>query len=116
MYCYVGDRILLTKVRRADVFLTRFMGLMLKKDLCQSEGLLLIPCNGVHTFFMRFDLDILYLDKEFKIINFFYNIHPGKILPIMKDCFSVLETKAGNFPRDKELLNLKCYFEETSDE
>ena len=104
----------MTKLKIADSFWLRFKGLMFKKNLANREGLLLRPCNGIHTFFMRFNLDILYLDKENNIIKSFFDVSPGKILPVMKECFSVLEIKAGNLPREKELLNMKCDFSKTS--
>ena len=95
----VGDKPLLSKLIIADSFLSRFKGLMFKKNLPYLEGLLLTPCNGVHTFFMRFNLDILYLNKDNKIIKIFLDVPPGKMLPMMKECFSVLETKAGNLSK-----------------
>ena len=48
----------------ADSVWARFRGLMGKQSMASSEGLLLEPCNSIHTFFMRFAIDVVYLSKE----------------------------------------------------
>ena len=57
------------KVKIADTFFTRLAGLMFQKKLPQGTGLLLVPCNSVHMCFMRFSIDVIYLDKDYKIIE-----------------------------------------------
>ena len=53
----------------ADTFWTRLHGLMFKSQLGKNEGLWLRPCNSVHMCFMRFTLDIVYVDATGKIIK-----------------------------------------------
>ncbi len=53
----------------ADTFFKRFFGLMLRKELRKNTGLLLMPCGRIHTCFMRFPIDVLYLDKAWRIIG-----------------------------------------------
>ena len=57
------------KIIIADSFLTRLKGLMFQKALQPSTGLLLAPCNSVHMCFMRFAIDVVYVDKDYKIIK-----------------------------------------------
>jgi len=47
----------------ADSALTRLKGLMGRKGLDGGTGLLIEPCNSIHTFFMRFPIDVIYLGK-----------------------------------------------------
>ena len=59
----LGDRI-----RRADTFRLRLLGLMFRPGLEPGEGLWLEPCCQVHTHFMRFPLDLLFLDAEGRVL------------------------------------------------
>jgi outer membrane protein OmpA-like peptidoglycan-associated protein/uncharacterized membrane protein (UPF0127 family) len=51
------------RVPPANTFLSRFRGLMLTKALADDQGLLIIDCASVHTAFMRFAIDVVYLDE-----------------------------------------------------
>ena len=43
-------------------------GLLGRSGLEESEGLLLKPCGSVHTFFMRFPIDVVFLDRELSVV------------------------------------------------
>lgn len=64
----LGD-IWFNKIKVANSFSTRLKGLMFLKNLEDSEGLLLENCNSIHTFFMRFTIDVAYLDKNYMVIG-----------------------------------------------
>ena len=48
---------------------SRFCGLMGRGSLPESHGLMLAPCSSVHTFFMRFPLDVIFLDREGRVVK-----------------------------------------------
>ncbi|MES2950568.1 MAG: DUF192 domain-containing protein [Pseudomonadota bacterium] len=50
-------------VRRADGFLSRLGGLLVLSPLSDGQGLLLVPCSSVHTAFMRYAIDVVFLDR-----------------------------------------------------
>lgn len=52
------------RLRVANRFLSRFTGLMFRKRLAPDEALLLTWCRSVHTAFMRFPIDVVYLDEN----------------------------------------------------
>jgi len=91
----VGEKVLVSKLIVADTFWLRLKGLLGKKGLESEEGLLLKPCNQIHTWFMAFTLDVLYLDKAGLILELTNGLPPGKAGPRVKGCFQVLELKAG---------------------
>ena len=75
-------------VEIAKNFFSRLRGLMFRQKLETGRGLLLAPCDGVHMFFMRFAIDVVYLDKNFcikKIVVFVlerglhWNCPPAKL-------------------------------------
>jgi uncharacterized membrane protein (UPF0127 family) len=57
----------------ADRFWPRFRGLQLRPRLEADEGLLLRPCGSVHTFFMRFPIDVVFLDDDLRVLS----VRPG---------------------------------------
>lgn len=58
----------------------------------QSDyGLILSPCNGVHTCFMRYDLDVVFLDRDNRVIEVIRGIRPWRATRMVKSAYSVLE-------------------------
>ena len=55
--------------RKADNLLARGRGLMLAPPLPDGGGLVLDPCGSIHMFFMRYPLDILFLDREGNVVS-----------------------------------------------
>ncbi len=58
-----------TAVRTTDGFIESFLGLMFKKGLPDGHGLLFKPARGIHTHFMRFPIDLIYLDKANRVVK-----------------------------------------------
>lgn len=87
------------KIKIADNFILRLAGLMFKKRLPQSTGLLLAPCNSVHMCFMRFAIDVVYLDKDYKILKIVTNLKPWIGLSMCRKAWATLEMAAGEAER-----------------
>ena len=84
------------EIRIADSFFTRLAGLMLQKKLPQGTGLLLVPCNSVHMCFMRFAIDVIYIDKEYKILKIVKKLKPWIGLSMCSKAWGTLEVTAGD--------------------
>jgi len=78
----------------ANTVLKRMVGLLNRRKLSQGEGLLLDRCYGVHTFGMRFPIDVLFLDKDLHVIRA-VNALPPYRLSIVKKAVYVLELPVG---------------------
>ncbi len=99
-------------VERADRFLKRFFGLMGRAELARGHALLLEPCNSVHTFFMRFPIDVIYLDRNNCVLDK-ETIRPGKIGKFVKGTKKILElnaTEAENLEKGDILISLGGVF------
>lgn len=96
-YCKakVKDIIICEKVEIANTFVKRFMGLMYRKSIDRNAGLLLDPCNEIHTFGMKFSIDTITLSSDNIIIYLDENIAPRRVRPLIKDGKRVLELNAG---------------------
>ena len=60
----------------ANTFRTRLFGLLGRKGLKQGSGLLIRPSSGVHTFGMSFPIDIVSLDRDYRVLGVFENTGP----------------------------------------
>ncbi len=82
-------------IEDASSFLRRFMGLMYRKSIPQNHGLLLTPCNEIHTFGMRFDIDAVYISKNGEVLFIDEAVKPHKVCKKIKSAYKVLELNSG---------------------
>lgn len=62
----------------ADTPLARMRGLLGKSQLPAEEGVLLRPAGSVHTFFMRFAIDAVFLDRELRVLGVAERLRPWR--------------------------------------
>jgi uncharacterized protein len=72
----------------------RMLGLLGHKELAPDEGLLLKPGNSIHTFFMRFPIDAVFLDRDARVLKVVPALRPGRIAGAAR-ARAVLELPAG---------------------
>jgi len=70
-------------------------GLLGKSDMQLGEALWIKPCMSIHTFFMRFPIDIIFLNKRNKVIALIKNLKPNRLTRLYLSAASVLELPAG---------------------
>ncbi len=69
------DTMLATNANLASSFVSRFFGLMGRKSVAEGSGILLTKSASIHSFFMRFRFDAIFLNKEDRVV---------KIVPAMR--------------------------------
>lgn len=75
----------------AETFFEKFKGLMfVSKE--KSFNLLIKDCNSIHTCFMKYNIDVFCLDKNFKLIKQYNNVKPFRFILPVKKCCHILET------------------------
>jgi len=89
-----SGRYLAIRLRHADTFFRRLGGLLVLPRLQQGEGLLITPCQQIHTHFMRYSIDVLFLDKELKVIRT-QTMPPWRMSKFIRQAHHVLELPAG---------------------
>jgi len=89
------NKIIADNVVLATTFLKRARGLLFSDPLKEGAGLWIKPCNSVHTFFMTYSIDVVYLDKNLRIVSIIENMSPWRVSKIEKNAKSVLELRAG---------------------
>ena len=85
----VADRAIL-----ANTSATRRTGLLKHESLQDGEGLLIVPCEGVHTFGMKFAIDVIYLSKKHVVLKIRPEM-PRRRMSLCLRAHSVLELPAG---------------------
>lgn len=78
----------------ADTALKRIIGLLGRKSIPENYGLLLTPCSQVHTFFMRFPIDVVLLDRSSTMLSI-QSLPTWKISKPIPGTYSILELKSG---------------------
>ena len=83
------------QIEVADSFFTRFLGLMGRKKLPAGHGLLLAPCSSIHMSFMRFAIDAVYIDKDYRILKIVHHLRPWLGFSWCQGAWGVIELNAG---------------------
>lgn len=86
--------VLADAVDLADSSAKRRTGLLKHDRLEPGHGLWIVPCESVHTFFMKFSIDLVYLDKKRKVRKVRHAVPPWRLSACLT-AHSVLELPAG---------------------
>lgn len=83
----------------AQGFWRRFKGLMLSKPLAPDQALLIPHCTSVHTFFMRYALDLIYLDERGSVVKLVRGVSPWRMSWGCTSARHIVEMTAGGIDR-----------------
>jgi uncharacterized membrane protein (UPF0127 family) len=72
----------------------RRKGLLGRDSLPHGEGLWIVPCEAVHTFWMRFPIDLVYLDRRHRVVKTRADVRPWRLSGSLR-AHSVLELPSG---------------------
>ena len=82
----------------ADRMLPRMKGLLGRRDLASGEGMLIRPTSSIHTFFMRFPIDAVFLSRDGEVLKVAKNVGAWRAR-FCGRAHSVLELPAGEAAR-----------------
>jgi uncharacterized protein len=99
MQCIVRNSsrgtVLAEHVDVANTLVGRLRGLLGTDTLPPQHGLLIEPCRQVHTYFMRYALDLVFLDGNRRVLRTVADVLPGRVSPHVRGADAVLELPAG---------------------
>ncbi len=87
------------EVKVADTFFSRFLGLMGRAALPPGSGLLILPCSSIHMLFMRFSIDAVYIDRQYRILKTVKELRPWIGISAATGAWGCLELPAGEILR-----------------
>lgn len=88
------ETVLATELEVAGSGGTRRKGLLGRDGLAPGEGLWIVPCESVHTFFMRFPIDLVYLDRQHRVRKVRHAVGAWRLSACLS-AHSILELPAG---------------------
>jgi uncharacterized membrane protein (UPF0127 family) len=92
--------VVVRRVEVATTILGRLIGLLGRRDLPAGHAVYLAPCNCIHTFFMRFPLDVVFLGRSLEVRRVVRNVPPWRVVGGSLAARGVVEMAAGWLPRD----------------
>jgi uncharacterized protein len=92
------DNVIGDSVDIADTAVARNRGLLKHTHLADGEGLWIVPCEAIHTFWMKFAIDAVFLDKNKKVTKVVSHLRPSRLAMSWR-ARSVLELPAGRASR-----------------
>ncbi len=92
----LNNVVIIPSVVRAETFLLRLLGYMFQPPTSHGYALHLAPCRSIHTFFMRFSLDVIFLDPDHRVVKLVHDLRPWRIAWGPSSATSVIELPAGN--------------------
>ena len=108
------SQIVYNNVTLAKSFSQRLMGLMFK-DSIDKDGVLYIPkCKSIHTCFMKFSIDALFVNKNFEVVKIVENLKPWRVTPIKLSAAGVFEVTAGDLKKNSIKVGDKISLRESN--
>lgn len=95
---YVHDVCVIARVEVADTPIRRMVGLLGRRGLGPGQALHIVPCGSVHTLFMRFMLDLVFLDDSGRVVRCMRGVPPWRMVFGGRGARSVLELGSGWLP------------------
>jgi uncharacterized membrane protein (UPF0127 family) len=90
-----SGQILGQRIKLANTFCSRLSGFMFRESIEPYDGLFLVRNNSVHNCFVRFSLDIVFINKDNEIVKIIRNFHPWRFSRIYFRARHTIEFSAG---------------------
>ncbi|HET6360933.1 MAG TPA: DUF192 domain-containing protein [Gemmatimonadota bacterium] len=84
-----------TRVILADWFWPRLRGLIARPRIDHGEGLMIVPCRGVHMYLMTYPIDVALIDRDGEVVAMYRELAPGTRTRWHSDAHHALEVPAG---------------------
>jgi uncharacterized membrane protein (UPF0127 family) len=101
-------------VERADNYFKRLRGLMFRPSLPPEHGLWIVPCADIHSCFMRFPFDAVFVNKQLEVLYLLESMKPWRISRLVKGGHAVLELPAGTIAQSRTEIGDRLAWEPAS--
>jgi uncharacterized membrane protein (UPF0127 family) len=101
-------QILASAVEVAGTSESRRRGLLGRDSLDPSSALVIAPCSAIHTFFMRFAIDVVFVDRRGRVLHIVRDLPPWRIAASLR-AYAVIEMTGGSLPRNDLAIGDRLY-------
>lgn len=98
------------RISKAVTFFQRTRGLLGRKEIKRGEGLYIPACRSIHTFFMSFPIDVVFIDNDNRITRVLPSLVPFRIAFGPQNTAGVLELSAGMLKNNRCVIGDKISF------
>ena len=105
------NEIIATHVDKASTILQRMIGLLGRNEIKPGYGLWIDPCRSIHTFFMQFTIDVVFLSPSLEVVKVISEMKPFRVSPIVATSKSVLELPAHTLKNSNTSIGDQFLFE-----
>jgi len=95
----------------AEKVISRMIGLLRHNKLPQGCAMLLKPCSSIHTVGMKFALDVIFLDREMRVVRSARGIKPNRFVLGGRGAYMTVEMEAGWFDMSQVCEGTECLIE-----
>lgn len=88
----------------ADTVISRLVGLLNRTAIGPREGLVITHCRSIHMLFMRFAIDVIFVDKRNCVVGLVEDIRPFRFSPYFFRAHCAIEVSPGTIARSKTAL------------
>ncbi|RME17036.1 MAG: DUF192 domain-containing protein [Bdellovibrio sp.] len=93
------NKVIVSHLKKASSFSERLVGLLSKTSLKDNEGLWIPHCNSIHTFFMKFPIDAVFVNKQLIVQTLHPHLQPWRITWPNLKAHSVFELPSGSIQK-----------------
>jgi uncharacterized membrane protein (UPF0127 family) len=101
--------VLCPRVTIADTGLKRLIGLLGRPPLEPTEGILIKPSSGVHTWGMSFAIDVVALSRDNRVLGLWHRLGPWKVCGLSLKTRSILELAPGSIDKSRTRIGDQLY-------
>ncbi|WP_070120356.1 DUF192 domain-containing protein [Bacillus marinisedimentorum] len=87
------------RITNAHSFFSRLKGLMFTRAFPAGSALHIQPCRSIHTFFMNYAIDVVFVDSHFEVVAVLENMQPKRVSKVYSEAASAIELPAGTIER-----------------
>ena len=91
---------LIPQVELATQWWQRMWGLLGRASLAEGHALFISPADSIHMFFMRFAIDLIFVDRDLKVVKIVRRVRPWQLAFGGRNAHSVFELATGWLPED----------------
>ncbi|MCH8990751.1 MAG: DUF192 domain-containing protein [Acidobacteria bacterium] len=107
------DRVIARRIVRVETSAERRRGLLGREQLDPDEGIYIVPCEWIHTFGMKFPIDVAFLASDGRVLAMHHGLRPRRLSKIVLRAEGVLELAAGRLRESGTIVGDHVLFRDT---